>query len=159
MNARVYLGILLSLVMALFFMLVPFLINWEWLRPNWIALVIIYWVAFLPGAIGLFTAFIFGLLLDCLSSILLGKTALALTVVAFFTMLLREKLRLFQIWQQTIVILVLVGFYQLILMWVQMAVGYPPLTFFYWSSAFVSAALWPFILTLLRRYHSLLQVI
>ncbi|MCD8513982.1 MAG: rod shape-determining protein MreD [Nitrincola sp.] len=53
-----------------------------WYRPEWVALVLIYWVMMLPHRVGLMSAFFMGLLLDVIRGSVLGLNALSLTLIA-----------------------------------------------------------------------------
>ena len=54
-----------------------------YLRPQWVALVVIYWVIALPHRFGPVIAWVTGLVLDVLMSNLLGHYALLLAVTAY----------------------------------------------------------------------------
>ena len=54
-----------------------------YLRPQWVALVLIYWVIALPFRVGIVVAWVAGIALDVLLSSLLGQHALALIIVAY----------------------------------------------------------------------------
>ena len=77
--------ILGTLVLAALFTVLP-LPDWlEAYRPEWVALVVIYWVVALPDRIGLFSAWIAGFFMDVLEGSLLGLNALALALVAYLS--------------------------------------------------------------------------
>jgi rod shape-determining protein MreD len=52
-------------------------------RPEWVAMVLIYWVIATPHRVGITVAWSCGLVVDVLKSSLLGQNALALIVVAY----------------------------------------------------------------------------
>jgi len=126
----------------------------EWLesyRPEWVALVVIYWVMALPDKIGLFTAWIAGFFMDVLEGSLLGLNALALALVAYLALSLYQRMRMFTAVQQSSTILILVGIHQLLSFWVLTANSQntaPNLIFM--ISALSSAIVWPFIFLGLR---------
>jgi len=134
-------------------MILPIPHDWQWLRPEWLMLVLIYWIFALPQSIGIFTGFSVGLVMDVLDGVLLGQYALTMVVVAFLARLLRNRLRLFPFWQQAVVILVLVGFGDLILLLVQWLIGHPPRSPLYWMSTISSVICWPWIYRLMRLYE------
>ena len=75
-----------SLVVALILMILP-LPDWAQIyRPNWVALVLIYWSMALPGRVGLWFAFFCGIVLDTLLGTLLGQHALALVIIIFLNL-------------------------------------------------------------------------
>lgn len=126
----------------------------EWLevwRPEWIALVLVYWVIALPHRVGLFTAWIVGLFVDVLEGSLLGLNAIALTLIAYVALSLYQRLRMFTPLQQSTTILMLIGVTQLLIFWVLTATGQnTPQNLIFVVSALSSALVWPLVFVLLR---------
>ena len=56
-----------------------------WWRPEWVAMLVIYWVMALPHRFGIGSAWMAGIVLDVLKGSLLGMNALSLTIVALIT--------------------------------------------------------------------------
>ena len=143
--------ILGTLVLAALFTVLP-LPDWlEAYRPEWVALVVIYWVVALPDRIGLFSAWITGLFMDVLEGSLLGLNALALALVAYLALSLHQRMRMFTAIQQSSTILILAGIHQLLSFWVLTANSQntaPNLIFM--ISALTSAIIWPFVFLALR---------
>ena len=117
--ARGGLIILLSFMLAIMLTELPMPAVLEWGRPQWAALVLIYWVAALPHRVGPWYAWIVGLLLDILQGSLLGIHALSLALVAIAIKALHQRFRMYPVWQQALLVLVMVGLYQLLLNWGQ----------------------------------------
>ena len=109
----------LALVLAVF----PLPAWAQWARPEWVALVLIYWVIALPQRVGILVAFAVGLLLDAIEGAYLGQNALSLSVVAFLALVMYQRLRVFNIWQQAGVVFLLLGLYQLLCQWIQNLTG------------------------------------
>jgi rod shape-determining protein MreD len=122
----------------------------QWARPEWVTLVLIYWIIALPHRVGLVTSFAVGLLLDLLEGSLLGLNALSLSVVAYLSLLLYQRLRVFNMLQQVSVIFVLVGVNQLVSQWIQNLTGVGSVNVRFLLPALLSALLWPAVLTVLR---------
>ena len=81
MSQLKYLVIYLTLLVALVLMILP-LPDWAQIyRPNWMALVLIYWSMALPGRVGLLFAFFSGIILDTSLGTLLGQHTLALVMI------------------------------------------------------------------------------
>lgn len=143
--------VVLSLLIAVLLSVVQ-VPEWaRWARPEWVALVLIYWVIALPQRVGIGVAWVTGLLLDLVEGVTLGQNALALSVVAYVGLALYQRMRMYAAWQQAGIVFILVGLNQLICHWVQtvtLARVAPNLMFL--LSALVSALLWPSILVLLR---------
>ena len=100
--------IALSFALAFLFTVLPIPTGLMWARPEWVSLVLIYWVIALPQR-GVMSAFFAGLLLDALEGSMLGQNALALSVVAYLALILYQRLRQFNMMQQAAVVFVLVG--------------------------------------------------
>ncbi|HDY81404.1 MAG: rod shape-determining protein MreD [Gammaproteobacteria bacterium] len=127
-----------------------------WGRPEWLALVLIYWTIALPARVGVVTGLLLGVGLDVLEGAVLGQNAFALVVVALLSVILYQRLRVYSLWQQAGVVFVLVGINQLICQWVQNLQGVGARSLFFMLPAVSSALLWPVVLhTLrgLRRYY------
>jgi rod shape-determining protein MreD len=151
--------ILLSIIIASVLGIMPLP---EWLeiwRPEWIALVLVYWVIALPHRIGLFTAWIVGFFVDVLEGSLLGLNAITLTLIAYVALSLYQRLRMFTPLQQSTTILMLVGVSQLLIFWVLTATGQnTPRNLLFVVSALSSALVWPLVFVLLRYGRRALKV-
>ncbi|MGH8484473.1 MAG: rod shape-determining protein MreD [Pseudomonas sp.] len=117
----------------------------EVFRPMWLALLLAFWALNLPHKIGMTTAFVLGLAEDVLYGTLLGQNALVLTLITFLVMTLQQRLRMFPMWQQSLVILVIFGLAQLIQLWLSALTGNRLPTLALIWSAVISALLWPWI--------------
>ena len=142
--------IVTSFIVAYYLSILPFPLWAEWWRPEWVALVLIYWVYALPHRIGILTGWVVGLGLDVLEGVALGQNALSLTLLAYLTYQLHRRTRVFPIWQQSLVILVLIGVNLVILRLIQSSIAFVPNTLWYWFPCVVSALLWPWIFSILR---------
>lgn len=149
-NIFVYVPIILTCLCASCLMIIPINPAYKWLRPDLVTLVLIYWVANMPNHIGVVFAFIIGILFDLLNSMLLGTMGLTLAIIAFLTINLRLRIRIYRTWQKFVIIMLLVACSQLIRLWIQMVIGHPPTTFVYWASSLISAIVWPLVNKLLN---------
>ncbi|HET8702224.1 MAG TPA: rod shape-determining protein MreD, partial [Nitrococcus sp.] len=133
--------ILLSLLMGLIMTILP-LPTWARpLRPEWTALILIYWCMALPQRVGVTVAWIVGLLQDVLQGFLLGAHGLAFGVVAFLTLKLHQRIRVLPLWQQAMSILLLLLTIRLILLWIWGLSGRPGVDWKYWLPALTGTAL------------------
>ena len=119
-------------------------------RPLWLALFLTYWVLALPHRVGMATSWCIGLLADVLNGSLLGLNALILTLITFLVLSLHQRLRMFPMWQQCLVILVIFGLAQLVQLWLSALTGNRQPTLALVLPALVSALLWPWVYTALR---------
>lgn len=121
-------------------------------RPEWICLVLIYWVIALPHRVGVFWGFAAGLFQDALTGVVLGQHALAYALVAYITLLVYKRLRVFPAPQQSGVVFMLVGTAAVIAFTVQDLTGrgvQSPLMVL--LPALVSALLWRAVFLVLRQ--------
>ena len=121
-----------------------------WYRPEWVALVLIYWVLMVPHRVGLVSAFFMGLLLDIIRGSVLGLNALSLTIIAYLVLLLYKRLRMFPLWQQSMLVMVLVGINQLLFFWMQGITGTTAGGLQFLIPSLISGIFWPWIYVVLH---------
>ena len=119
-------------------------------RPDWVAMVLVYWILALPHRIGLVTAWVVGLSMDVLLGSLLGQHALSYVVIAYVAASLYQRLRMFSVWQQAGVLLAILGLNHLISFWIESLAGLNEWTLWYLLPAVSGALLWPWVFMLLR---------
>ncbi|PWG65237.1 rod shape-determining protein MreD [Sediminicurvatus halobius] len=161
MNATVRQGgwvIVASLFLALVLTVVPLPTAAEQLRPEWTALVLIYWSLALPQRVGVGVSWLVGILQDVLQGTLLGAHALAFALVAFLTMKLYQRIRVFPLWQQALTVLMLLLTVQLVLLWIRGLTGQPGADWAYWLPAVAGTVAWPVVFVLLRELRRFFQV-
>lgn len=130
----------------------------EWARPEWVAMILIYWVMALPHRIGMGVAFCLGLFLDVIKGSVLGLNALSLTTIAFVTLILHQRLRMFPIVQQALMVMVLVGINQLLFHWMQAFSGYTGDSLLFLLPCLISALLWPWLFVVLRGIRRVFRI-
>jgi rod shape-determining protein MreD len=108
----------LSLVLMLALAAVPLPDAVAPLRPDWVAVVLLYWSLMAPRHFSLLTAFWMGIALDTLTGALLGQNALALLVIVYLAEKFHLRLRVFPLSQLAITVLLLLGLYEFILFWI-----------------------------------------
>ena len=136
-------ALFLSLGMAFLLTLIP-LPGWAVeLRPPWVALTLIYWLLAAPERVGVFWAWAMGLLLDVAIGTTLGQHALSLAVMAWVTVSLHRRLRLFPLFQQTLAVWLLLLLERLVSLWVMGALGQPTPGLPYWWSTLTGLLVWP----------------
>lgn len=150
--------ILVTLVIAFWLSILP-VPEWaRWARPEWVALVVIYWAIALPHRMGVGMAWLTGFALDLVEGAPLGENALALSVVTYLALTLYQRLRMYAAWQQAGVVFVLVGINQLLCHWVQTMTAQAMPTLMFLLPALVSALLWPSLFLMLRYLRRRFQV-
>ena len=139
-----------SFALALLLSVAPMPAFMETGRPLWLALFMTAWTLALPHRVGMTTAWVLGLAANVLYGTLLGQNALILTFITFLVLSLHQRLRMFPMWQQSLVLLVVFGLAQLVQLWLNALTGNRPPTLLFILPALVSALLWPWVYTALR---------
>lgn len=142
--------ILLTFALALLMNAIPLPHGVEIFKPDWVALVLIYWVMALPNRIGVFSAWIVGLFVDVLDGYLLGINALSLATIAFIVQLIVHRIRLFSRWKQATHVAILIGIHKLIVLLLSSLIRYFNVDYTYWLSLIGCVIFWPWIFILLR---------
>lgn len=153
-SATLHVPVALSLIIALALTIVPLPGALDPLRPDWVALVMIYWALTLPRTYGIGTAWIAGLVVDVTQGTLLGQHALALTVIVYLTQRFHLLMRVFPLLQLTATVFALIALYRFLLFWVNGVVGVPAPAIVYWGPALTSALIWPVVLNLMAGVRS-----
>jgi len=141
-----------TFIISLFLSQLPLPDVLRWARPEWVLLFLVYWVMRAPARVGLFYAFILGILLDLAHGGVLGLNALSLTLVAFLAQLLYRRMRMFPLLQQGVVIALLTGLNQLLHYWMQGLTGTHGDSLLFLLPALFSGLFWPPIYLFLERF-------
>jgi rod shape-determining protein MreD len=144
--------VVLSFLVAYLLAIVPFP---EWAmhyRPQWVMLVLIYWIMALPYRIGIGSAWLAGIFTDILEGSMLGIHALTFAVLAYITLSLHQRLRLFSSLQQSGIVLALVGLVMTGTYWIKvMTEQTAPGGMLFLLGALSSAFVWPWLFLFLRQ--------
>ena len=143
----IYLTILLSLVLSI--LPLPSLLDMY--RPDWVALVVLYWVIALPHRVNIGTAWVAGLLLDILLGSTLGVRALSMAIMAYIAAMQFQQIRNFSVWQQALVIGCVNLLGQLSIFWAEQLFGVASLNYRLFWTSLSTAVLWPWTFLLLRK--------
>lgn len=92
--------IALTLLAALLLNWLPLHGIWLALRPDFVALVLLYWCTHKPFRIGIGWAWMLGILADVADASLFGQHALAYTALAFGGVALSRRMQMFDLRQQ-----------------------------------------------------------
>ena len=149
--------ILITLLASLLFTLLPLP---EWarpFRPQWYTMALIYWCMAHPERIGVGAGWLLGLTVDVMTESLLGQHALSLSIVAFIVVKLHKRIRVYPLWQQSFVVLILLFLEPFVATWVMGITHQPPPTSHFWMAPLISMLLWPWVFIILRdvrrRFH------
>lgn len=150
--------IYLSLLAALLLTVIPVPFQFSLFRPDWVLLVLMYWALALPKRINIGTAFFTGFLTDVLVGTVLGVNALAFSVVIFFVIMHHLKIRNFSIFQQSLLMGVMLGLYQMLLFWLSTFLTGVSFQLSYLWPVLTGMLVWPWLFWLLRRYRRQLKI-
>ncbi|WP_407275055.1 rod shape-determining protein MreD [Halothiobacillus sp. DCM-1] len=141
-----WLAISTSLLLALLLTLLPFGGWYGQYAPQWLWLVVMYWVLKTPNQIGLVTAWSMGLLLDVATVGLLGAHALLFTLSAALVLALRPWLNSTGPLQQAIFFSGLSLLYLLFLLWMQGGLSGGLAVLSYFGRSLSNLVIWPVLL-------------
>jgi rod shape-determining protein MreD len=147
--------IILSLLAGLLLNLLPIQGDMLMLRPDFIALVLLFWGTYQPQRVGMSTAFVMGLLMDVGNSSMFGQHALAYSVMIFIALLLRRRLHIFGLLKQAPQIGLLLLFAQFIMLLTELLNRADFPGWYYFLPSFTGMLFWPMISLLLKMPHSL----
>lgn len=149
MNKTLRIG-LLTIIGAFMLAIMP-LPDWAVeFRPDWVTLVLIYWVMAIPSRIGVTMAWFAGLFLDVSYGTLMGQHAIGMVLVIYVIHMQHQRLRVASLMQQAIVIFFLLLIKQLLTLWVDGMLGRAPGSLYYFMPTITSALLWPWTYLILR---------
>lgn len=141
----------LSILVALTLSVVPLPDTVAAFRPDWVALVMLYWCLVEPRHYALFGAFCVGLVLDTLAGSLLGQHALALLVIVYLSQRLYLRIRTFPASQILLTVVVLLGLYEFILYWVDGLAQRETALVERWGPVVTGGLLWLIVLSGIER--------
>ena len=144
------LPVLLSFLLALMLTSLPLPEGAVIYRPEWLLLVLIYWCMAIPERVGIFTGWLLGLTLDVMYGSLLGQNAMTFALVAYLVGILHLRVRMFPLWQQSFMVLILVIIHLALNAWVRGITGQFSIVWTYWMPALTSSLVWPFLFVLMR---------
>ena len=142
--------IVLTIVTALAANFIPLPSGDLQLRPDFCALVLLYWGIYQPRRVGFTIAFLLGLLVDLADASLFGQHALAYVALLFAAIALHRRILNFHLFAQALHIFPLLLGAELIVVGVRLIAGdeLPPMGHF--LSAAIGALLWIPLCVLLR---------
>ncbi|WP_062066740.1 rod shape-determining protein MreD [Cellvibrio sp. OA-2007] len=154
---NLYFIVALSFVAALILSVYPLPMDMRWWRPEFVLVVAIYWIFFMPLTISFTLLCALGLFQDLLEGVPFGQHSLGLIIVAYICILSYQRVRNFSIGRQSAWIFVLVGIAQLTDNWVQGMAGRQLSGIQFLYPAITSALLWPvcswWLNGITHRYH------
>lgn len=130
------------------------------IRPDFFALVLLYWAIHQPRWIGIGVAWACGLLTDVVEANLFGQHALAYAILGFSASYFHRRVLRFPLWQQALHVLGLLIVAQIVVLVLRLMSGATVPTAAMLLSSVSSALIWPIVSGLLQwpqRVRSLLD--
>lgn len=130
------------------------------IRPDFFALVLLYWAIHQPRWIGIGVAWACGLLTDVVEANLFGQHALAYAILGFAASYFHRRVLRFPLWQQALHVLGLLIVAQMVVLVLRLMSGATVPTAAMVLSSVSSALIWPIVSALLQwpqRVRSLLD--
>ena len=122
-----------------------------WLRPYWVAMVLIYWTVEVPDQLSMGVAFMLGLLLDLLTGTLAGMHALGLVIVFYIVQRFRLRMRFFPLWQQALAVGGILLNDRIVYTWIHSLAGQGAPGWHIFLAPVAGLLIWPWIFLLLDR--------
>ena len=120
------------------------------IRPDFLALVLLYWCIREPRLISVGIAWCLGLLMDVADATVLGQHALAYAVLAYAAEYFRRRVLRFSLWQQAAQVAALLLLCAGLVLLVRVVGGAPLPRWTYAVGPLTGALLWPAVTVLLQ---------
>lgn len=120
------------------------------LRPDFLALVILYWCIQEPRYVSVGIAWMLGLVMDVADATVFGQHALAYAMLAYAAEYLRRRVLRFPLWQQAVQVAALLAACALLVLAVRVIGGAPMPRWTYAVPPVVGALLWPALTVVLQ---------
>lgn len=146
------LPLLLSLAAGLFLSVLPLPAQLQPWRPEWLTLVLLFWVMHAPLWVGVWTGVIMGFLLDILIATPLGLYASSLALTVYVGRMTQRWTGVFSIRQTSMLVLMLILGGRLVRYVELSLLGQPVGDLSYFLPAVASALVWPTVMLMLQRW-------
>jgi rod shape-determining protein MreD len=141
------------IALTLFVGLLVNLLPWSgWLlilKPDFVALVLLYWCIYQPRKTGFVAAFTIGLLMDIVNGTLFGQHALAYSVLAFAGIILHRRMQMLALKDLMLHVIALLLLNDFLVLTIRMLSGasFPGIAYF--GGSLISGLAWPWLYRLL----------
>jgi len=120
------------------------------MKPDFVALVVLYWCIQQPHKLGFAAAWLMGLMMDVAGGSLLGQHALAYSVLAFAGIVLHRRVLMFTLRNQILHVIPILLLSDLIVLVIRTLAGADFPGFNYFTGSLIAGALWPVMCFLLK---------
>jgi rod shape-determining protein MreD len=137
-HRMVYISLLAAIVLQLF----PWTGIWVQIKPDFVLLVLLYWMLRAPHLCNIGTAWTAGLMIDLITGDLFGQNALAYALTAFIAVVYQKRLILFTVLQQSGYVLILLLINQSTLLLFKLFMDSKQFGLLYFVSCLSSILMW-----------------
>jgi rod shape-determining protein MreD len=123
---------------------------WLAARPDFVALILLFWCIEQPRRIGFVAAWFLGLLMDVADASLLGQHALAYSILAYAGIALHRRVQRFSVTPQVLHVIPLLLLNDAIVLVVRLLAGGDFPGYLYFAGSVVGGVLWPALAILLK---------
>jgi rod shape-determining protein MreD len=139
-----------TLIVALMVNLLPWSGPWLVAKPDFVALIVLYWCIQQPRKLGFAAAWLMGLMMDVAVGSLLGQHALAYSVLAFAGIVLHRRVLMFTMKNQILHVIPILLLNDLVVLVIRKLAGADFPGFGYFVGSLIAGALWPVMCFLLK---------
>lgn len=150
-SIHLYVIMAISLIIASILSIYPLSTSIAVFRPMWLVIALIFWLIFQPTLVGVWLAFLIGLIADFLTDSRIGQQALCAVLVAFFIKFISgylKKLSSTSVWLLAGACLVIYQATLIFLHLITQSVFAPQLLY----SVVISVLIWPLWVAIFARY-------
>lgn len=137
--------VLLTLIVAFVFNLLPWSGMTAMVRPDLFALTLLFWCIREPRVVGVGVAWVCGLFTDVVEGNILGQHALAYSILAYAAGYFYRRVLRFPLWPQALHVLVLLVIAQVVIVATRLMSGAAIPSPMIYLSAVSSALVWPLL--------------
>ena len=141
-------SVYLSLLLALLCQLFPWVGQGVIFRPDFMLVVILYWLLRAPNLCNVGTAWVAGLLVDLATGSLLGQHALSFSITAFIALSYQRRLVLFNTWQLVGYVAALLSFERVLMLLLKLFEGNENPSWHYFWPIITGLLLWHLMILL-----------
>lgn len=141
--------VIVTILIALMLTIMPLPDSVAAFRPDWLALILVYWAMMVPRSYSVGIAWLSGIVLDVAQGTILGQHALALCVIVYITVKFHLLMRVFPLSQLTATAFALLALYQFLLFWINGVAGVSASAIDYWAPVLSGTLVWPVLSTFL----------
>jgi rod shape-determining protein MreD len=149
-NYYPFVRVLATMMIAMALRIVPWPYYVAVFNPDWVLLTLIYWTLAIPERVGIFHAWLIGLLTDVLVGRSFGQHALAYSIISYICISLYKRLRPFPLRQQGLFIFLFLLLSQLLLFWIKSMQNPDQVSVLFWLPVLTGTLCWPIVYKVLR---------